>query len=233
MLKHINQISEQAFLLDFGSEINLNLSKYVLAYGNSILNEAKKNKSLGILNCVPSYNKILIQFDPLSSNKTEIKNLLIFTNKKKFKFSNKKKIFKIPICYDDEFAFDLSDIEKKIKLNKNEIINLHLNREYYVYMIGFMPGLPFMGNIDFKLLTKRKLSPRAYVPAGSVGIVNKHCVIYPNDSPGGWNIIGRTPKKIFDSNSKNPSFLNAGCFVKFIKISKKEYQIQKLKNEKK
>jgi len=223
MLKHIDQISEQAFLLDFGSVINIELSKYVISYSNYILKEAKKNKRLGILNCVPSYNKILIQFNPKNNIKEKIKEFLLFANKQNLSFTEKNKTVEIPICYDDDFALDLEDIAKRTNLTKNEIIETHLNTDFYVYMIGFMPGLPFMGNLDKTVLIPRKLSPRVEVPSGSVAIVDNLCVIYPHKSPGGWNIIGRTPQIMFNKNSNNPNLLRAGFKVKFKKISKKQF----------
>ena len=223
MLKHIDQISEQAFLLDFGSEINIKLSKYIIAYSNYILKEIEKNKRLGILNCVPSYNKILIQFKPKDNIKDKIKEFLLFANKKNISFIDESETVEIPICYDDDFALDIEDISKRTNLSKNEIIETHLNTDFYVYMIGFMPGLPFMGNLNKTLLISRKLSPRVEVPAGSVAIVDNLCVIYPNASPGGWNIIGRTPQIMFNKNNHNPNLLRAGFKVKFKKISKKQF----------
>ena len=223
MLKHIDQISEQAFLLDFGSEINIKLSKYIIAYSNYILKEIEKNKRLGILNCVPSYNKILIQFKPKDNIKDKIKEFLLFANKKNISFIDESETVEIPICYDDDFALDIEDISKRTNLSKNEIIETHLNTDFYVYMIGFMPGLPFMGNLDQTILIPRKLSPRVEVPAGSVAIVDNLCVIYPNASPGGWNIIGRTPQIMFNKNNHNPNLLRAGFKVKFKKISKKQF----------
>ena len=98
-------------------------------------------------------------------------------------------------------------------------------------MIGFTPGLPFMGNLDKQLSVPRKLTPRVHVPDGSVGIVDNLCVIYPNQSPGGWNIIGRTPQPMFDKNKKNPNFVNAGYSVKFKSISKKQFGEIKTHNE--
>ena len=223
MLKHINQISEQAFLLDFGSEINIQINKYVISFAECVLQEIKKENHLEIINCVPSYNKILIQFDAFSDKKTKIRDFLHSLNQKKITLVNKKEIVEIPICYDDEFALDIIDVSKQTRITKSNIIKLHLNTEFYVYMIGFMPGLPFMGNLDKQLSVPRKLTPRVHVPTGSVGIVDNLCVIYPNQSPGGWNIIGRTPQRMFDKNKKNPTFVNAGYSVKFKSISKKQF----------
>ena len=202
MLKHINQINEEAFLLDFGSEIDINVNSFVINYADFILKDIKNNNYLNIKNCVPSYNKILIQFDSGLKNKSKILNYLKEI-KYQIKLTNNiiKKI-KIPICYDEEYALDLKEISDKKKLSKEKIIDLHLNSILHVYMIGFMPGLPFMGDINKRLTLSRKLSPRTKITNGSVGIVDRFCVIYPNTSPGGWNIIGRTPINLFNSKKK-------------------------------
>ena len=202
MLKHINQINEEAFLLDFGSEIDINVNSFVINYADFILKDIKNNNYLNIKNCVPSYNKILIQFDSGLKNKSKILNYLKEI-KYQIKLTNNiiKKI-KIPICYDEEYALDLKEISDKKKLSKEKIIDLHLNSILHVYMIGFMPGLPFMGDINKRLTLSRKLSPRTKITNGSVGIVDRFCVIYPNTSPGGWNIIGRTPINLFNFKKK-------------------------------
>ena len=231
MMKRIDQISEQAFLLDFGVDIDIKLNQTVIAFANQIEKKIKKNNNLGIKNCVPSYNKILIQFDPLLNQKKEIINFLQTINKKKLNNPSINKHIEIPICYEDEFALDIKEIVKKTKLSKQKIINIHLKTNFYVYMIGFMPGLPYLGDLDKKIFLPRKSIPRTNVPVGSIGIVENFCVIYPNESPGGWNIIGRTPKKLFYKNKKNPTVLKAGNFVKFKSISKKEFEKKRDFNE--
>ena len=115
-------------------------------------------------------------------------------------------------------------------MNKNEIINVHLNTDFFVYMVGFVPGHPFMGDLSSKLFLNRLKTPRVKIPAGSVGIVEKFCNIYPYESPGGWNIIGRSPTKLFNTqNESGPCLLSPGDSVKFKSISKKEFE--KLVNE--
>ena len=233
MLKDISQISEQAFLIDFGPDINIELNQYVLAFSNYIFEEMKNNNRLGIKNCVPSYNKILIQFEPQLNNKIQLKNFILSIVKKDTKFIAKRKTIEILVCYDDEFALDIKDVSNQTKLSKEDIINLHLSTDFYVYMIGFMPGLPFMGDLNDKLFVPRKLSPRVHVPSGSIGIVDKLCVIYPNDSPGGWNIIGRSPQIMFNKKEINPTLVKSGDLVKFKSISKKKYNELKMTYEKK
>jgi KipI family sensor histidine kinase inhibitor len=225
MLKHINQISEQAFLLDFGSIIDIQTNSFVISFANHIIDNIELNYELGIKNCTPSYNKILIQFDPNSKKKREILDFLYSINLKEFKSKETKEFVEIPICYDDEYSLDLADISQQIKLTKEEIINIHLNTSFHVYMIGFMPGYPFMGDIDKILSVPRKLSPRLNVPKGSVAIVGNLCGIYPNNSPGGWNIIGNTPLNLFLKNNNEPTLLKPGNKVKFKSISKSEFDL--------
>jgi len=225
MLKHINQISEQAFLLDFGSNIDIQTNSFVISFANHILNHIKENYKLGIKNCVPSYNKILIQFDPDSQKKGKILDFLYSIKLKEIKYNDSHKIIEIPICYEKEYSLDLIDISNQTNLTKEKIINIHLNTSFHVYMIGFMPGLPFMGDIDESLSVPRKLSPRVNVPKGSVGIVDNLCVIYPNNSPGGWNIIGSTPLNLFLKNNIEPTVLKPGNQVKFKSISKSEFDL--------
>ena len=223
MLKHINQISEQAFILDFGSEINMEINNFVLSFTDYLYSKIENNNFLEIKNCVPSYNKILIQFDPLSDSKSKILDFIYSINQKEIPSIINKKTIEIPICYDEEFALDIIDIEKKVHMPINDIITSHVSTSFYVYMIGFMPGLPFMGDLDKQLSVPRKLSPRLKVPAGSIGIVDKFCVIYPDFSPGGWNIIGRTPQKMFDKNNNHPTYVKPGYNVKFVSITKKQF----------
>ena len=223
MFKHILQINEQSIIIDFGSKINIEISNIVNLYSKKIINSPKVIKELNIKNCVPSYNKILIQFDPLNSNKRKIIDYLKTIKISKYQLIGKLKIIEIPICYDNICGLDLKEISQIIKLSKNEIIDNHLSTIFHVYMIGFLPGLPFMGDMNKNLLLPRKNSPRVKVPKGSVGIINNLSVIYPQESPGGWNIIGRTPINLFDKGRKNSLLINPGNKIKFKRISLSEY----------
>jgi KipI family sensor histidine kinase inhibitor len=225
MFKKITQINEFALMIDFGSIVSIDINEYVNNFANYVHEEINNtNNKLQIINCVPSYNKILIQFNPLIDNKYKIISYLKQINLKK-KYINKidTDFIEIPICYDSIFSLDLHDISKKLSISQNEIINLHLNTEFHVYMNGFMPGLPFMGDLDSRLYLERKLTPRISLEKGSVGIVNKFCVIYPNTSPGGWNIIGRTPVNLFNKEISEPCLINAGKKVRFKKINLSQF----------
>ena len=120
---------------------------------------------------------------------------------------------------------DLVNISKTLKIEAEEIKKIHLNTDFFIYMIGFIPGHPFMGDLDPKLFLNRLKTPRVRIPPGSVGIVEKFCNIYPHESPGGWNIIGRTPTKLFNTqNESNPCLLSPGDTIKFKSISKEEFK---------
>ena len=222
MLKKLNNIGDSAIVCDFGDEVNQSVNNEVIKLFHYIKKETASKNIEGILNCAPSYNKLIISFDlkKINSKKIfDIINLSQFTN---LNLNEKKRKWVIPICYD--FEMDLTNMSKELKLEKEEIVNIHLNTNFFVYMIGFVPGHPFMGDLNSKLFLNRLKTPRVKVPAGSVGIVEKFCNIYPYESPGGWNIIGRTPKKFFNNkDSVKPCLLSPGDIVKFKSISKKEF----------
>jgi KipI family sensor histidine kinase inhibitor len=221
MFKQITQVNEQSFLIDFGSEINIEINTHVNLFFQIIISNPDKIRELNILNCVPSFNKILIQFDFLKIQKSKILDFIKSIKVKDIKVVGS--IVEIPICYDGDNALDIDEIIKKTKLSKNKLINIHLDTSFHVYMIGFVPGLPFMGDMDNSISIPRKNTPRAMVPKGSVGIVDKLSVIYPQESPGGWNIIGRTPISFFFNNQNQSLLINPGDKVKFNRITQKEF----------
>ncbi len=130
---------------------------------------------------------------------------------------------RIPVCYDPAFGFDLKPLAKTNKLSVDQVIELHSQQSYRVYMLGFLPGFAYMGIVNHKIATPRLSTPRRHVPAGSVGIAGNQTGIYPLNSPGGWNIIGRTPVKLFDPECESPTLLRPGDDVSFFPISKEEY----------
>jgi len=228
MFKKLNNIGDSGVVCDFGDEVNRSINTSVIKLFHHIKNEVSKGNLEGVLNYTPSYNKLIINFDLEKINSSKIKDFLKSVNFSKLNISQNSKKWTIPICYD--FEMDLLNMSKTLKIEKNEIINIHLNTDFFIYMVGFVPGHPFMGDLDSKLFLNRLKTPRVKIPAGSVGVVEQFCNIYPYESPGGWNIIGRTPSKLFNKKDEtNPCLLAPGDTVKFKSISKKEFE--KLKNE--
>ncbi len=219
MIKNISNLGDAALYCDFGEEVNKEINSKVINYFNNI----KGQKILGITNIVPSYNKLIITFDLNLTNFEKISEILKTIDLKPYD-NSKNKLIKIPICCEDEFALDIDRLEKNFQISKDQILKNFFSKEYFCYMTGFIAGMPFLGDIDRKIRLKRLETPRVKVPRGSVGITEKFCNIYTFESPGGWNIIGNTPIKVFDKfNEKNPTIINSGDRVTFYKINKDEY----------
>ena len=223
MVKNISNLGDAAIYCDFGNEVNEKINLNVISYFNHLKKLAKENKIEGITNLTPSYNKLIISFDLSITNFkkiTKIFETLKVTNNNQ---EDSKKI-KIPLCCDEEYALDLISLSKKLKISTNEIIDLHLNKEYFCYMTGFIAGMPFLGDIHESIRVDRLQTPRIKVPKGSIGITEQFSNIYTFESPGGWSIIGNTPLEVFDKlNLNNPALIKPGDKVSFYKISKQEY----------
>ena len=223
MIKNISNLGDSAIYCDFGKEVDEKINLKVINYFNYLKKLVRENKIEGITNLTPSYNKLIISFDLSITNFKKIKKIL---EKLKVTNNNKQdsKKIKIPMCCDEEFALDLISLSKKLKISPGEIIDLYLNKEYFCYMTGFIAGMPFLGDIHEKIRFDRLQTPRIKVPKGSIGITEQFCNIYTFESPGGWNIIGNTPLKVFNKlNLNDPSLIKPGDKVSFYKISKQEY----------
>ncbi len=220
MIKNISNLGDAALYCDFGNEVNQKTNIKVIKYFENI----KNLKIKGINNITPSYNKLIISFDLNVINFTELKKKIEDINISEKDIKKDHKIIKIPTCCDDEFALDIERLSSKLKLTKKEILEKYLNKEYFCYMTGFIAGMPFLGDIDKKIRQERLETPRVKVPKGAVGITEQFTNIYTFESPGGWNILGSTPIKIFDQkNEKQPILINPGDTVLFYEINKKEY----------
>ena len=220
MIKNITNLGDAAVYCDFGNQIDQETNLNVIKYFKNL----KELKIEGITNLTPSYNKLIVSFEPSVTNYEKLKNKII-----DLKLHNKEnqnsKLIKIPICIDEEFSLDIKRLSKELKMKYDQIYNSFFDKEYYCYMTGFIAGMPFLGDTRQNIRLYRLETPRVKVPKGSIGITEQFCNIYTYESPGGWNIIGNTPVKIFDkSNQENPALINPGDRVTFYKISKQEYQ---------
>ena len=219
MIKNISNLGDAAIYCDFGSEVNRQVNHEVIKYFNTL----KNKKIKGITNLAPSYNKLIITFDLEITNYKELIKKIRNLKLDEINESVSKKNF-VPICIDEEFALDVDRVSKKTNLSFKEIYKNILNKEFYCYMTGFVAGMPFLGDTDKNIRLKRLETPRVKVPKGSIGITEQFCNIYTYESPGGWNIIGNTPVKIFDKNKEqNPILIKPGDSVQFYEITKKEF----------
>ena len=221
MIKNISNLGDAALYCDFGNDVDQKTNFKVIKYFENI----KKQNIEGITNLIPSYNKLIISFDLNVVNFTELKKKIEDIKISENNIKLKQKIIKIPTCCDDEFALDIERLSTKLNLTKKEILEKYFNKEYFCYMTGFIAGMPFLGDIDKKIRLERLETPRVKVPKGAVGITEQFANIYTFESPGGWNIFGNTPVKVFDSSLEDePTLINPGDTVTFKEISLDQYK---------
>ena len=215
MIKNISNLGDAALYCDFGDGVNKETNSEVIKYFWSL----KKKEVQGITNLTPSYNKLIISFDLKKTNFKEIKKKIedLVINDTKSELSKK---IQIPICCADEFSLDIKRLEEKLSMKRERIYENFFKKEYFCYMTGFIAGMPFLGDLDKTMRVNRLETPRVKVPKGSVGLTEQFANIYTFESPGGWNIIGNTPLKIFDSSKEeSPNLISPGDTVIFKQIS--------------
>ena len=223
MIKNISNLGDAAAYCDFGSEVNKTVNSNVINYFNNLKLQIEQGKIKGIHNLTPSYNKLIVSFDLSLTSFFKIKEIIQNLNIEKKINENNLKI-EIPVCCDDKYGLDFDRLSKKLDLSKEKILECFFSKEYFCYMTGFIAGMPFLGDLEEKIKCDRLETPRISVPEGSVGITEQFSNIYTFESPGGWNIIGNTPKKIFQKlNLKNPALIKPGNKIIFYQISNEEY----------
>lgn len=185
----------------------------------------KKIKIKGVRECIPSYASLLILYDPMVTSFSRIESLIrrIRENENSILEADGARVIEIPVCYGGEFGEDIENVAAYSGLSKEEVIATHCGVDYHVYMVGFLPGFPYLGGLDPRIHTPRLSNPRLEIPAGSVGIGGEQTGVYPLASPGGWQLIGRTPIRLYDDRHKNPVMLQAGDTVRFIRICEEEF----------
>jgi len=193
----------------------------------------------GVIELAPAYTTVAVFFDPLhvmddaakvdhviESLTQKIHEALSRGGRRKQRDTSAR-LVEIPVCYDAEFALDLEQVSRQAQIDPIEVIDLHRAAQYRVSCIGFTPGFPFLSGLHKRLATRRRSIPRKEIPAGSVAIAGAQTGIYPMKSPGGWNIIGRTPLRLFDPQKSPPALLHAGDRIRFRAITRSEFEASK------
>lgn len=227
----IFHISETSVLVQFENEISEAAQLKVKAFADYL----DENPFEGMVEYIPSFTSVTVFYDPMKLRECaekEDKNIYQAAEEKinkileKVTISNNDefRVVEIPVCYGGEFGPDLEFVAEHNKLSKEEVIKLHSEGEYIVYMIGFAPGFPYLGGMSEKIAAPRRKTPRTIIPKGSVGIAGSQTGVYPISTPGGWQLIGRTPVELFRPKEYPPSLLRAGDKVKFKPISYEEYK---------
>lgn len=224
-------LGDTALTIAFGNCIDQDVSIHVMR----VFKHIQSHPFNGFIECVPAYSSLTVFYNPGSLIK-EIRNNETISDIVKEKLEDilerendflpdKPRKVKVPVCYDETFAPDIKFIKQEKKISKQDIIKLHSSLEYRVYMLGFLPGFAYMGEIDKSLVMPRKSTPDK-VQAGSVGVAGNQTGIYPINSPAGWHIIGRTPIKLYEMGGENAftTFFQPGDIVEFYSISRDEFE---------
>ncbi len=178
----------------------------------------------GVLETVPTFRSLMIHYDPTVTRAADLSQQVMALAHTANTVAQHRRGWRVPVCYESEYAPDLATVAERTGLSPDAVVSLHLSTRYHVYMIGFLPGFPYMGDLPPQLVLPRREDPRVRIPVGAVAIANTMTGIYPVASPGGWHLIGRTPVPMFDVRSASPSLLAPGDAVAFTSISAAAYQ---------
>ncbi len=208
---------DTALVVEFGSVVDRALSDRVLRLAAGL--EGTK----GIVETVPTFRSIMIHYDPLSTGFAELKSAVEALLGRDKPIERQAKLWHVPACYEGEWAPDLEDVARRTGLGTAEVVKLHSEVRYHIYMLGFLPGYPYMGDLPEVLRLPRRIDPRVKVPAGSVAIATTMTAIYTLESPGGWHLIGTTPLRFFDPAAERPAILSPGDAIEFEPVSPGEF----------
>jgi inhibitor of KinA len=202
---------DRALVVEFGDRVDRGLSERVLILDAII----RSNPPVGIVETVPTFRSLTVYYDPLLTSRgelqPEIEPLLDLGDSPR----TGARLWHVPVCYEGEFAPDLAEVARLTRLTPEDVIALHSGIQFHVYMLGFLPGFPYMGELPAQLALPRRADPRLRVPAGSISIATSLTAIYPYESPGGWHLIGATPIRMFDPERPKPALFAPGDAVRF------------------
>ena len=209
---------DAALVVEFGSTIDRALSDRVLALS------AVVGGLEGVLVTVPTFRSLLVQYDPLRTSAQALEADIRTKLEHRSQAGGPVRRWHLPACYDDGFSPDLAEVAERTNHSVADVIRLHTETEFRVYVVGFVPGYGFLGGLPQELYLPRRAEPRVRVPAGSVGIALNLTGVYPQESPGGWHLIGACPVRFFDAQAERPSLFMPGDKVRFERVSAPEYE---------
>lgn len=210
-------VGDSAIKVIFAGEISPELNASIQAYCRKL----DGTSIAGVVEWVPAFNSVTVYYQPKQIRYHILKKKLCdLYDLPNIKDKIKTRIIQVPVLYGGKYGPDLQQVAEFNQLEKKEVIDIHQNQEYLVYMIGFLPGFPYLGGLDKRIATPRLEEPRREIFAGAVGIANEQTGIYPVESPGGWNIIGKTPLRLFD---RTEFLFQTGDYVKFHRVNKDKF----------
>ena len=217
----ISPVGDRAISIDFGQVIDPTINRHI----RQTIERIKELQLEGIIELVPTYCALLVEYDAMLYSYSEICNIIEPTLEEGMTNTTNElvTVAEVPTVYGGEFGPDLSFVASHNHLSEDEVISIHSGTDYLVYMLGFIPGFTYLGGMDPRIATPRLSSPRTLIPAGSVGIAGEQTGTYPSDSPGGWQIIGRTPVTMYDMSKAQAALLKAGDYVRYVPIDECEF----------
>lgn len=217
----ISPVGDRAISIDFGQVIDPTINRHI----RQTIERIKELQLEGIIELVPTYCALLVEYDAMLYSYSEICNIIEPTLEEGMANTTNElvTVVEVPTVYGGEFGPDLSFVASHNHLSEDEVISIHSGTDYLVYMLGFIPGFTYLGGMDSRIATPRLSSPRTLIPAGSVGIAGEQTGTYPSDSPGGWQIIGRTPVTMYDMSKAQAALLKAGDYVRYVPIDESEF----------
>jgi KipI family sensor histidine kinase inhibitor len=210
---------DRALVVEFGDRVDQVVSERVLRLDAII----RSNPPVGIVETVPTFRSLTIYYDPLLTSRAELQHAIKPLLDLGDNSGTGAKLWHVPVCYEGEFAPDLAEVARLTGLTPGDVVALHSGTRFHVYMLGFLPGFPYMGDLPPQLALPRRADPRLRVPAGSISIATSLTAIYPYESPGGWHLIGATPIPMFDPERPNPALFAPGDAVSFQPIDAAAY----------
>lgn len=211
---------DQAVTVEWGSTIDEHINRQVHAFARKV--EALSHPA--ITEVVPTYRSATVHYRPEVLSYEELKHLLAPLAQGNAEEAEELPVVEIPVCYGGEYGPDLLEVAQHCSLTPEEVIARHTAPTYRIYMLGFTPGFPYLGGMDPSIAAPRRKEPRIHIPAGSVGIAGEQTGVYPIVSPGGWQLIGRTPLRLFDPQKEQPILLSAGAGIRFVPIDEEAFR---------
>ncbi|MGC2199847.1 MAG: 5-oxoprolinase subunit PxpB [Stellaceae bacterium] len=202
---------DSALVVEFGDQVDRALSERVLRLDAII----RSSTPSGVVETVPTFRSLLVHYDPLLTSRAALEQAIAGLLHCEQSPRTGARLWLLPACYEGEFAPDLAEVARLTGLKTDEVVALHSGTKLHVYMLGFLPGFPYMGDLPPSLALPRRADPRLRVPAGSISIATSLTAIYPYESPGGWHLIGATPIRLFDPAQPKPALLAPGDAVRF------------------
>jgi len=203
--------ADSAVIVEFGDRIDRAVSEQVLGLAARM----RASGVPGVIEVVPTFRSLMVHYDPLRTSAKHLIPAIERVLTSKTALDRKRRLWRVPVCYERDFAPDLESVAQETRLAPADVVALHAGMRYHVYMIGFVPGYPYMGDLAEALVLPRRADPRIRVPPGSVSIATTMTAIYPVESPGGWHLIGTTPIRIFHPHAPQPALFAPGDAVEF------------------